>query len=445
MSGSSLAALHGVGLAGISNAIAACFTNPVDVIKVRMQLAGVSKLTSCDAHTVLTAGRKLWQHEGVQGLYRGLQPSILRELSYSGVRMGLYEPVREMFLSFQGGKQSTSPLLIKICAGAFTGAVGSVLANPFDLLKVRMQGAELKQAPMSVVAAGRAICQEAGISGLWRGAGPTVQRATLLTASQVPSYDHAKHTLLDQGLLKEGYFCHFSCSMLAGVVAAGVTSALVYHRRYDADFGIPNARQQASLADPVGLALQLYAFSRFSSSFPKSPQLQVLHFGEILHVLHPSSDAKSETAPRSWHFNSLDITLEAMVDCLVCNIAEALPQFPRWVLPSKTSTPVLELATALLESSSINAGWTLVQLQPHFWFYEHMGCMQCVAFHFAPYRTYFLVPITCLFVEGLPEKWDPSVLQTVCTGARQKISSELEELVKWLKSKAGACPGHRSR
>ena len=26
------------------------------------------------------------------------------------------------------------------------------------------------------------------------------------------------------GLLKEGYFCHFSCSMLAGVVAAGVTS-----------------------------------------------------------------------------------------------------------------------------------------------------------------------------------------------------------------------------
>ncbi|CAK9082565.1 unnamed protein product [Durusdinium trenchii] len=224
MSGSSLAALHGVGLAGISNAIAACFTNPVDVIKVRMQLAGVSKLTSCDAHTVLTAGRKLWQHEGVQGLYRGLQPSILRELSYSGVRMGLYEPVREMFLSFQGGKQSTSPLLIKICAGAFTGAVGSVLANPFDLLKVRMQGAELKQAPMSVVAAGRAICQEAGISGLWRGAGPTVQRATLLTASQVPSYDHAKHTLLDQGLLKEGYFCHFSCSMLAGVVAAGVTS-----------------------------------------------------------------------------------------------------------------------------------------------------------------------------------------------------------------------------
>lgn len=225
MPGSSFAALHGIGLAGISNAIAACFTNPVDVIKVRMQLAGVAQLTSCDAQTVLAAGQKLWRHEGLQGLYRGLQPSVLRELSYSGVRMGLYEPIREMLVSCKGGsKEKTSPLLIKIAAGAFTGAIGSLLANPFDLLKVRMQGGDINQARMSVVAATKVVYREAGASGLWRGAGPTVQRATLLTASQVPSYDHAKHTLLDLGLLKEGYFCHFTCSMLAGVVAAGVTS-----------------------------------------------------------------------------------------------------------------------------------------------------------------------------------------------------------------------------
>lgn len=43
-------------------------------------------------------------------------------------------------------------------------------------------------------------------------------------AAQVPSYDHAKHTLLDLGVVEEGYVCHFGCSMLAGVVAAAVTS-----------------------------------------------------------------------------------------------------------------------------------------------------------------------------------------------------------------------------
>ncbi|CAE7292414.1 ucpB [Symbiodinium natans] len=220
------AALQQIGLAGISNAIAACFTNPVDVVKVRMQLAGVSQITSCNAQTVLSSGQKLLQQEGLSGLQRGLRPSVLRELSYSGMRMGLYEPVREKLagLGQQERRQRTSPLMVKVLAGAITGAVGSVIANPFDLLKVRMQGGGQGQARASVAEALSAIVRDAGVRGLWRGAGPTVQRATLLTASQVPSYDHAKHTLLDLGLVREGYACHFVCSMLAGVVAAAVTS-----------------------------------------------------------------------------------------------------------------------------------------------------------------------------------------------------------------------------
>lgn len=39
--------------------------------EVRMQLAGVAQLTTCNAHTVLAAGQKLWEQEGLQGLYRG--------------------------------------------------------------------------------------------------------------------------------------------------------------------------------------------------------------------------------------------------------------------------------------------------------------------------------------------------------------------------------------
>lgn len=93
------------------------------------------------------------------------------------------------------------------------------------------------------------------------------------------------------------------------------------------------------------------------------------------------------------------------------------------VLPSKTSTAVLELATAVLESSSINVGWTLVQMQEHFWFYQTMGCTQCIAFHLQPTRRYFVVPVSCLFGQGMPEKWDQSVPQHVCSGVRQKISS----------------------
>lgn len=43
-----------------------------------------------------------------------------------------------------------------------------------------------------------------------QGVGPTTQRAALLTASQLSSYDHTKHVLLNAGILKsEGIFTHF--------------------------------------------------------------------------------------------------------------------------------------------------------------------------------------------------------------------------------------------
>ena len=65
------------------------------------------------------------------------------------------------------------------------------------------------------------------VAGIWRGSSATIQRATLLTASQVPSYDHFKHFSIDHGLLQEDtLFCHFVSSMFAGVIAAIVTSPI---------------------------------------------------------------------------------------------------------------------------------------------------------------------------------------------------------------------------
>ena len=65
-----------------------------------------------------------------------------------------------------------------------------------------------------------------GLRGLYRGVGPTTQRAAMLTATQVPSYDHTKHTLLNAGLFEEGLALHAVSSMIAGVTTALVTSPI---------------------------------------------------------------------------------------------------------------------------------------------------------------------------------------------------------------------------
>lgn len=212
-------AIQSVGLAGVSNAISAAATNPVDVLKVRMQMAGEG--VSAQSMGIRQSAEKLLADEGARGLYRGLAPSLLRELFYSGIRMGLYEPTKQAI----GGKGSTS-LVTKVFAGAITGATGSLVANPLDLIKVRMQSATGNHTPYSsVLGAIREISREGGnVRSLWRGVGPTVQRASLLTASQVPTYDHMKHSIIDCNYMRDGYACHFLCCMGAGVIAAAVSS-----------------------------------------------------------------------------------------------------------------------------------------------------------------------------------------------------------------------------
>lgn len=223
-------AIGQVPLAGVSNAVAACVTNPMDVVKVRMQMdgEGISAAKHSASRRYRNPGHaalRILEEESLRGLYRGLTASVVREMSYSGIRMGLYEPTKQVLGATDPKRTS---LGLKIVAGATTGAVGSILANPCDLLKVRMQNVGMpggRAAYSSVREALREVVQDGGgLKGLWRGSLPTVQRAALLTASQVPSYDHVKHHLVDGDYMREGYLCHFLCSMVAGVVAAAVTS-----------------------------------------------------------------------------------------------------------------------------------------------------------------------------------------------------------------------------
>ena len=72
----------------------------------------------------------------------------------------------------------------------------------------------------------RAIFQLEGVRGLWRGVGATVQRAAVLTAAQVSSYDHTKSVLLRNELFVEGRPVQMSSALIAGFVTAFATNPI---------------------------------------------------------------------------------------------------------------------------------------------------------------------------------------------------------------------------
>ncbi|SGY70214.1 BQ5605_C004g03121 [Microbotryum silenes-dioicae] len=65
-----------------------------------------------------------------------------------------------------------------------------------------------------------------GMAGLYRAIAPTVLRAGILTASQLGTYDHAKHTLMNDfpDTFREGFRTHFIASGVAGFTCSIVSS-----------------------------------------------------------------------------------------------------------------------------------------------------------------------------------------------------------------------------
>ncbi|GMF09767.1 unnamed protein product [Phytophthora lilii] len=224
-------------LGGIANTLATAVTNPIDVVKVRLQLQALEPVAAAAGAQTRYLGfghglKTIWKEEGFAGWAKGWQASLLREFIYSGIRFGMYDVVKETFedkvFHVSDDERATSPLYIKLLAGATTGGIGSALVNPMDLVKVRMQadrtGARYHN---NFTFACRQIYQQEGlVEGFYRGVAATTFRAMALTAAQLPSYDHMKHTLLTQTSLEEGVTVHMISSMFAGLMAATASSPM---------------------------------------------------------------------------------------------------------------------------------------------------------------------------------------------------------------------------
>jgi len=76
--------------------------------------------------------------EGVGKLYSGIVAGIHRQILFSGIRVSLYQPVRDAICGPLEEGQNPA-LYQKMLAGIITGAIGITVANPTDVVKVRLQ------------------------------------------------------------------------------------------------------------------------------------------------------------------------------------------------------------------------------------------------------------------------------------------------------------------
>lgn len=217
-------------LAGNVCAFVSAFLNPLDVTKIRMQNQKSAADGSLKYKGMISGAFRILKEEGLAGWAKGLTASMIREVTYSSVRMGAYEPIRASITSlFQEDRISapnghhvpTSSPVVKFTAALISGGVGSAIVNPLDLVKTRFQASNPgeKLPYSSTYGAIRNIYQTEGMRGLYKGWVVTSSRAAILTSAQLGSYDTIKNNILINLFgFKEGFLLHFAASMASGLI-----------------------------------------------------------------------------------------------------------------------------------------------------------------------------------------------------------------------------------
>lgn len=127
------------GSAGASQVI---FTNPLEIVKIRLQVQGeASKLNP--GH-VRVGAVSIVKELGLKGLYKGAGACLLRDIPFSSIYFTAYSHLKsDIFhegkaIGPEGQKKKLSPLEL-LSAGAIAGMPASYLATPADVIKTRLQ------------------------------------------------------------------------------------------------------------------------------------------------------------------------------------------------------------------------------------------------------------------------------------------------------------------
>lgn len=139
--------------------------------------------------------------EGVAAFWKGIAFAWGREGSYASIKLGAYAPVRDAL-----GAGKDAPFYLKFLAGALTGGVGSVIGNPFDVMKTLAQANKGKSVPLATLVGN--MYRDQGIAGFYRGVQANVARACVLNATKMACYDISKGCKYILTKLFYCFFCH---------------------------------------------------------------------------------------------------------------------------------------------------------------------------------------------------------------------------------------------
>jgi len=208
--------------AGTAACIAEVITLPMYCAKIKLQVEGGG---------ISSTIRNIAVQDGAKGFFRGLVPGLHRQLGFCTIRLGLYEHTKDLYIE---NTPLNDGLPLRFAAGITTAVAAVCVAQPTEVVKIRMQAAKAGTARYTgTMSAYYKIGATEGTKGLWAGLGPNIMRLSICNVCEVVTYDSIKSAMLNRKLMEDAFPLHFFAAVCAGFTTTAITSPVdVVKTRY---------------------------------------------------------------------------------------------------------------------------------------------------------------------------------------------------------------------
>ncbi|KXL41466.1 hypothetical protein M433DRAFT_158843 [Acidomyces richmondensis BFW] len=165
---------------GSAGACQVVFTNPLEIVKIRLQVQGEAAKAAARDGEEFTKRSALWivRHLGLVGLYKGATACLLRDVPFSAIYFPAYSHLKKDFFGESAHKKLG--ILQLLTAGAIAGMPAAYLTTPCDVIKTRLQ-VEARKGDTSysgVRDAAQKVWREEGFRAFFKGGPARILRSS---------------------------------------------------------------------------------------------------------------------------------------------------------------------------------------------------------------------------------------------------------------------------
>ncbi|PKU77637.1 mitochondrial carrier protein CoAc1 [Dendrobium catenatum] len=222
---------------GAAGAFSKTAVAPLERIKILLQ----TRTEEFKSLGILRSMKKLKQHEGVFGFYKGNGASVLRIVPYAALHFMTYEQYRCLILN-NFSSLGTGPF-IDLLAGSAAGGTAVLCTYPLDLTRTKLAyqvanngqfGHGLRRLPPLPYYTGIkdvfwSVYKEGGLRSLYRGVGPTLTGILPYAGLKFYIYEELKSRVPED--YKNSVALRLCCGALAGLFGQTLTYPLDVVRR----------------------------------------------------------------------------------------------------------------------------------------------------------------------------------------------------------------------